>query len=312
MSRPIWKGAISFGLVHIPVELHSASTSAGLDLDLLDKRDFAPVGYKRYNKVTGKEVKQQDIVKGYAYEKDEYVVLTDEDLRRANPESTQTIDILSFIETSDIPVFFFEQPYYLVPGKGGEKVYALLRQTLERSGKLALGQVVIRTKQHLAALMPYQDAIVLNLLRYQEEIRELPEITQPKAGKQSQVSAKEIDMALSLVKDMSERWQPAQYQDTFRQDILKLVKKKVKAGQTHTLTEAAEEGQETAAVKPSNVVDLMQLLKASIGDKVAGSANKKEGSIKAENPKTASPKSSKAGASKSATNAADPARKRSA
>jgi DNA end-binding protein Ku len=304
MSRPIWKGAISFGLVHIPVELHSASSSAGIDLDLLDKRDFAPVGYKRYNKVTGKEVKQQDIVKGYAYEKDEYVVLTDEDLRRANPESTQTIDILSFIDTSDIPVFFFEQPYYLVPGKGGEKVYALLRQTLERSGKLALGQVVIRTKQHLAALMPFQDVVVLNLLRYQEEIRELPEITQPKAGKQSQVSAKEIDMALSLVKDMSERWEPAQYQDTFRQDILKLVKKKVKAKQTHTLTEPADDGEESTTIKSSNVVDLMQLLKASIGDKTMRAANTKEGSTKSASPKTVG----KASASK----AADPARKRSA
>jgi DNA end-binding protein Ku len=308
MSRPIWKGAISFGLVHIPVELHSASSSAGIDLDLLDKRDFAPVGYRRYNKVTGKEVKQQDIVKGYAYEKDEYVVLTDEDLRRANPESTQTIDILSFIDTSDIPVFFFEQPYYLVPGKGGEKVYALLRQTLERSGKLALGQVVIRTKQHLAALMPFQDVVVLNLLRYQEEIRELPEITQPKAGKQSQVSAKEIEMALSLVKDMSERWEPAQYQDTFRQDILKLVKKKVKAKQTHTLTEPADEGEENTAIKSSNVVDLMQLLKASIGDKTMRAANTKEGGSKAASPKTAG----KASPSKAATKTADPARKRSA
>ena len=300
MSRPIWKGAISFGLVHIPVELHSASSSAGIDLDLLDKRDFAPVGYKRYNKVTGKEVKQQDIVKGYAFEKDEYVVLTDEDLRRANPESTQTIDILSFIDTSDIPIFYFEQPYYLVPGKGGEKVYALLRQTLERSGKMALGQVVIRTKQHLAALMPFKEVIVLNLLRYQEELRELPEITQPKAGKQSQVSAKEVEMALSLVKDMSESWNPGQYQDTFRQDILTLVKKKVKAKQTHTLTEPDDEGEGTAAIKSSNVVDLMQLLKASIGDKTARSANTKAATAKAASPK------------KSQTKAADTARKRSA
>lgn len=300
MSRPIWKGAISFGLVHIPVELHSASSSAGIDLDLLDKRDFAPVGYKRYNKVTGKEVKQQDIVKGYAYEKDEYVVLTDEDLRQANPESTQTIDILSFIQASDIPVFYFEQPYYLVPGKGGEKVYALLRQTLERSGKLALGQVVIRTKQHLAALMPFKETIVLNLLRYQEELRELPEITQPKSGKQSQVSAKEVEMALSLVKDMSEIWEPGQYQDTFRQDILALVKKKVKAGQTHTLTEPDTEGEDRTAIKSSNVVDLMQLLKASIGEKTARTDNGK-----ATGTKTASP-------GKSRAKAVDPARKRSA
>jgi DNA end-binding protein Ku len=267
MSRPIWKGAISFGLVHVPVELHSASTSSGIDLDLLDKRDFAPVGYKKYNKSTGKEVTQEDIVKGYAFEKDEYVVLTDADLRKANPESTQTIDILSFVEATDIPVIFFEQPYYLVPSKGGEKVYALLRQTLERSGKLALGQVVIRTKQHLAALMPLQEVIVLNLLRYQEEIRELPEIPLPKSGKQSLVSAKEVDMALSLVKDMTESWNPEQYQDTYRQDILKLVQKKVKAKQTHFLTEPDSDAVETKDAKPSNVVDLLQLLKNSLGDK---------------------------------------------
>lgn len=267
MSRPIWKGAISFGLVHIPVELHAASAPAAIDLDLLDKRDFAPVGYRRYNKLTGKTVTQQDIVKGYAYKKDEYVVLTDADLRKANPESTQTIDILSFIDAGDVPILFFDQPYYLVPTKGGEKVYALLRKTLERSGKLALGQVVIRTKQHLAALMPFQQVIVLNLLRYQEELRELPDIPEPKSGKQSQVSAKEVDMALSLVKDMTETWQPEQYQDTFRKDILALVKKKVKAKQTHVLTEPDEGLDEASPKKSSNVVDLMQLLKASIGGK---------------------------------------------
>ena len=267
MSRPIWKGAISFGLVHIPVELHAASAPAAIDLDLLDKRDFAPVGYRRYNKVTGKTVTQQDIVKGYAYKKDEYVVLTEADLRQANPESTQTIDILSFIEADEIPVLFFDQPYYLVPAKGGEKVYALLRKTLEKSGKLALGQVVIRTKQHLAALMPFHQAIVLNLLRYHEEIRALPEIPEPKSGKQSQVSAKEVEMALSLVRDMTETWQPEQYQDTFRQDILALVKKKVKAKQTHVLTEPDGQTDAAATQKTSNVVDLMQLLKASIGGK---------------------------------------------
>lgn len=194
-------------------------------------------------------------------------MLTDADLRKANPESTQTIDILSFIDARDIPVIFFDQPYYLVPTKGGEKVYALLRKTLERSGKLALGQVVIRTKQHLAALMPFKQVIVLNLLRYQEEIRELPEIPEPKPGKQSQVSAKEVEMALSLVKDMTEKWQPEQYQDTFRQDILSLVKKKVKAKQTHVLTAPDTDLDEAATKKSSNVVDLMQLLKASIGSK---------------------------------------------
>ncbi|MEZ0271370.1 MAG: Ku protein, partial [Methylophilaceae bacterium] len=161
MPRAIWKGAISFGLVHIPVELYPAESRKGLDLDMLDKRDFAPVGYKRYNKSTGKDIDWNDIVKGYEYEKGKYVVLTDEDLKRANVEATQTIDILSFVDSEEIPEIYFEQPYYLKPARGGAKVYVLLRETLKRAGKVGIAQVVIRTKQHVAALLPMDKAIVL-------------------------------------------------------------------------------------------------------------------------------------------------------
>ena len=209
MPRAIWKGAISFGLVHIPVELYPAESQKGLDLDLLDRRDFAPVGYKRYNKETGKDIDWNDIVKGYEYEKGQYVVLSDEDLKRANVEATQTIDILSFVDTEEVPPIYFEQPYYLAPTKGGDKVYVLLRETLRKAGKIGIAQVVIRTKQRLAALLPMENAIVLNLLRYGDEIRPLKDINLPDAtSKKAAVSDKEIKMAMSLLEDMTEPWDP--------------------------------------------------------------------------------------------------------
>jgi DNA end-binding protein Ku len=149
----MWKGAISFGLVHIPVDMYTAVESKGLDLTMLDRRDFSPVGFKRYNKGNGKEVVWDDIVKGYEYEDGEYVVLSDEDLRRANPEATQTIDIQAFVDAEDVPLIYYDQPYYLAPGKGGAKVYALLRETLREAGKIGIARVVIRVKQHLAALI---------------------------------------------------------------------------------------------------------------------------------------------------------------
>lgn len=267
MSRPIWKGAISFGLIHIPIEVHSARNTPGIDLDMLDRRDFAPIGYRRYNKATGKEIKQEYIVKGYEYEKGEYVVLTEADIKKANAESTQTIDIQSFVDAEEISPLFFEQPYYLKPSKGGEKVYALLRETLKNTNKVGIAQIVIRTKQHLAALMPVEDAVVLNLLRYAEDIRPADDLNLPTSGsKKTQVTDKEIKMAASLVNEMTEPWDPEQYRDTFREDLMKVVKKKIKANQTHTLTEAEQESAEVEH-KASNVVDLMELLKKSIGDK---------------------------------------------
>jgi DNA end-binding protein Ku len=269
MPRAIWKGAISFGLVHIPVELYPAESSSGLDLDLLDRRDFAPVGYKRYNKETGKDIDWNDIVKGYEYEKGQYVVLSDEDLKRANVEATQTIDILSFVDAEEVPPIYFEQPYYLAPTKGGDKVYVLLRETLKRANKIGIAQVVIRTKQRLAALLPMENAVVLNLLRYGDEIRPLKDINLPDASsKKSAVSDKEIKMALSLLEDMTEPWDPMAYHDTYREDVMALVEKKIKANQTKTVAQP-EKGEEPQP-KGSNVVDLMELLKKSIDSKKGG------------------------------------------
>ena len=265
MARTMWKGAISFGLVHIPVEMYPAVRDHGLDLTMLDKRDFSPVGFKRYNKGNNKEVTWDDIVKGYEYTEGEYVVLSDEDLRQANPEATATIDILAFVDAGDVPLLYYEQPYYLAPGKGGDKVYALLRETLRAVGKIGIATVVIRVKQHLAALVCIGDTIVLNTLRYADEIRETDDLNIPsKTSKSAAVSDKEIKMAMALVEGMSEEWKPQQYHDTYREDVMALVEKKVKAKETKTITMP---GKEEARPRSSNVVDLVALLQQSIGKK---------------------------------------------
>ena len=286
MARALWKGAISFGLVHIPVELISASLDHELDLSMLDRRDFAPIGYKRYNKKTGKEVEWDDIIKGYEYKTDEYVVLSEEDLRQANVKATQTIDIDTFVDAAEVPLTFYEHPYYLLPAKGGEKVYALLRETLRKANKVAIASVVMRTKQHLCALVCVGDTIVLNTLRYADEIRptddlDLPPNTMRAAG----ISDKELKMALSLVEGMSDEWEPGQYHDSYREDVLALVKKKIKARQTKTITPPAPEPEEEQG---SNVIDLVALLQQSLGKKApAAPARKRAASSTARKPSPA-------------------------
>ncbi|MES2016859.1 MAG: Ku protein [Pseudomonadota bacterium] len=270
MPRTLWKGAISFGLVHIPVEMYPATSEHALDLTMLDRRDFSPVGFKRYNKSNGKEVSWDDIVKGYEYSDGEYVVLSEEDLRRANPEATQTIDILAFVDADQVPLLYFDQPYYLAPGKGGDKVYALLRETLRKAGKVGIANVVIRVKQHLAALVCVDDVIVMNTLRYSDEIRATDELKIPSSkAKAASITDKELDMAMTLVEGMSEAWKPEQYHDTYREDVLALIEKKVKAKQTKTITMPDKEHAPAAA---SNVVDLVSLLQKSLESKPSAKA----------------------------------------
>jgi DNA end-binding protein Ku len=308
MARALWKGAISFGLVHIPVELHKAVESHDLDLTMLDKRDFSPIGFKRYNKGSGKEVAWEHIVKGYQYSDGEYVVLTDEDLRLANPKATQTIDILAFVDADSVPLTYYETPYYLSPGRGGDKVYALLRETLHKAGRIAVATVVIRTRQHLCALVAVGDGIIMNTLRYATEIRNPEDLKLPG---DSGITDKELKMALSLVEDMSEKWNPGEYHDTYREDVLKLVEKKVKAGQTHTLTEPSGEA---PAPKASNVVDLVALLKQSLGSKgrTAAAADEPEEDEEEAAPRAPRARSTSSGASKTrAATSAKPAAKRS-
>jgi DNA end-binding protein Ku len=265
-ARGLWNGAISFSLIHIPVSLHTAARAHELDLNLLDKRDFAPVGYQRYNKATGKVVEWNDVVKGYEHEKGEYVVLTDEDFRRANVEASRTIDIQTFVDRDAIAPYYFDTPYFLVPDKNGERVYALLREALEQSKKLAVATFVLRSRQHVAALMPVDKIIVLNTLRYEAEIQPHPDVAAAVAKKANVTGGRELQMALKLVEEMSEPWKPEAFTDTYRDDLMKRIEQKVKAGQTHALTEPEEEATErpTGGTK---VVDLMSLLEKSLAQK---------------------------------------------
>lgn len=264
MSRSLWKGSISFGLVNIPVLLYSAENRNSFDLTLLDRRDMKPVGFKRYNKTTGKEVAWEQIVKGYEYEKNRYVVLTDEDFRRANVKATQTIDILSFVRGEDISPTSFETPYFLAPDKRGEKGYALLRETLTKTGKAAIATVVIRTRQYIAAVIPWNEMMVLNTLRYANELRPTKELQIPANSlKTAGVTSRELEMATKLVEEMSERWKPAQYKDTYREDLMRLINKRIKAGKTEVVT-GPEEGEAQDKPGRAKVVDLMALLKRSV------------------------------------------------
>ncbi|UVT17910.1 MAG: Ku protein [Nitrospira sp.] len=270
MSRVLWKGAISFGLVHIPVGLYSAEERNSFDLTLLDRRDMKPVGFMRYNKETEEEVPWDQIVKGYEYEKERYVVLTDEDFRRANIEATQTVDILRFVDESEIAPMYFDTPYYLAPERRGEKGYALLRQTLKQTRKVGIANVVIRTRQYVAALLPVDDVIVLNTLRYADEVKPAGKLDAlPKSLKTVGVTPKEADMAMKLVEEMTGDWDPKDYHDTYHEDLLKLIDKRIKAGQTEVI--AASEGEETEEEpKRGDVVDLMALLKRSVQTKSMG------------------------------------------
>lgn len=266
MQRVLWKGAISFGLVHIPVGLYSAEKRNNFDLTMLDRRDMKPVGFKRYNKETGADVPWEQIVKGYEYEKERYVVLTDEDFRRANVEATQTIDILRFVEGKEIAPMYFESPYYLAPDRRGEKGYALLRETLKQTHKVGIANVVIRTRQYVATLIPVDEVILLNTLRYADEVQAADELgIPPKSLKTSGVTPRETDMAVKLVEEMTGEWNPQDYHDTYHEDLLKLIDKRIEAGETEVITAEAQEAEE----KPSrgNVVDLMALLKRSVQDK---------------------------------------------
>jgi DNA end-binding protein Ku len=281
MARAIWKGAISFGLVHIPVALVSATSSQGVDFDWLDKRSMEPVGYKRVNKVTGKEVTKEHIVKGVAYEKGRYVVLSEEEIRAAHPQSTQTIDIFAFVDSPQIPLQNIDTPYYLMPDRRGEKVYALLREALSSTDKVALAHVVLHTRQHLAALMPLESALVLVMLRWPSEVRSLqslelgPAVTEPKLVKS------ELEMAKRLIKDMSDDWQPEQYQDSFQDRIMELVEQKAKAGKIEEVERVGGDEERRSA----DVIDLTELLKRSLGGK-AGSTSKAK--PKPKEPKAAS------------------------
>lgn len=264
MARAIWKGAISFGLVHIPVALVSATSSKGIDFDWLDKRSMDRVGYKRINKTTGKEIASKHVVKGIEYEKDRYVVLSEDEIAGAHPKATQTIDIFAFVDSAEIPLINIRKPYFLSPDRKGEKVYALLRETLVKTGKVALANVVVRTRQSLAALMPMDSALVVVMLRWPEEVRSLDGLNLGEDVSDPTLSKQELDMARKLVEDMTSEWKEEEYRDTFGEKIMKMVEEKAKAGKIESV-EQADEGQEER--RSADVVDLTELLKRSLAGK---------------------------------------------
>jgi DNA end-binding protein Ku len=261
-SRALWKGAISFGLVHIPVALHTATSEQGVNFDWLDKRTMDPVGYKRINKKTGKEVSKEDIVKGIEYEDGQYVILTPDEISAAYPKTTQTIGIETFVGADDIPFIYLERPYYVVPINKGEKVYALLREALSRTKRVGIARVVIQTKQHLAALMPSGPLLILNLLRWGDEIRSTKSLSVPPEGTEaSGISDRELKMAEQLVTEMSSTWNPEDYRDSFRDEIMKLVDEKAKKGEIQAVSRPEEaEGVRTGA----QILDLTELLQRSL------------------------------------------------
>jgi DNA end-binding protein Ku len=261
-SRPIWSGSIDFGLVNIPVKLYSAQTSSRPDFDLLDKRDFSRVRYRRVNEKTGQEVKWDQIVKGFQYEKGEYVALTDRDFEQANVEATQSITIMDFVDGNAINSLYYDTPYYLEPMKNGRRAYALLREVLQKTDKVGVANVVLRTRQHLAALIAQGPLLVLNTLRYVHELRDPSRLNLPQNGdKRSAVSSQEIKMAEQLVGSMTGAWQPEKYRDAYHDDLLKLIDRKVKAGQTKAVESAVPARRPK---REGKVIDMMHLLRQSV------------------------------------------------
>jgi DNA end-binding protein Ku len=263
MARAIWKGSISFGLVSIPVGLFSAETRDEISFRQLDKNNLSPVGYRKYNKATGKEVEGDDIVKGYEYEDERYVLLSDEDLRRANPEKTQTVDITDFVDLDDIDPEYFDKPYYLAPLKKNAKAYALLREALKRSGKVGVAKVVIRSREYLAAVIPHNNVLILEILRYPHEIRGTSDLELPGEDLEAQgVTDREVKMAEVLIDGMTSDWDPERYKDTYRDDLMALIHRKIESGQTEVLDESPVDEPDTHA--GDKVVDIMSLLKRSV------------------------------------------------
>jgi DNA end-binding protein Ku len=266
--RAIWKGSISFGLVNIPIGLYPASRREELSFRQLRKTDLSPINYKRVAEVDQKEVPWEDIVKGYEYEKGQFVVVTDEDFKRANVEATQTVDISDFVNLDEIDPMYFDKPYYLEPQKGGKKAYALLRDTLKETGKVGIAKVVLKTKQHLGAVKPKGNALVLELMHFAEELLEPNELDLPK---DEAVGKKELDMAKALVQSMTSEWEPQKYKDEYTEKLKQAIEEKVEAG-----------GKELPAPKgkpkpATNVVDLVAILKKSIEENTATSKGKKKG-----------------------------------
>lgn len=261
MARPIWTGTISFGLLQIPVALYSGERTVDLHFRLLDRRDKNPIRYERINAETGEEVPWKEVVKAYEYSKGNYVVVDVDELKSAAPEATQTIEIESFVDADAIEPMYFEKPYYLVPGKRAERGYVLLREVLRDSRKFGIARVVIRTRQYLAALLAHDNALVLNLLRFPQEIVDAEDLPLPATSdRKFAAKPREREMAQALLESMAAEWKPAHYKDEFRTKLRKLLEARARKRKGTVRREKAHHAEPPA----SNVVDFMALLKKSL------------------------------------------------
>lgn len=291
MPRAIWKGTMGFGLVTIGVELLTAEKTEELDLDMLDRRDNAHIGYQKINKSTGEVVPNTEIVKGFEVSDGKYVVLTPADLKSANPEATQSVDIMAFVSQDDIPLMFYAKPYYVSPLKGSDKAYALLRDALMASGQVGLAQIVIHTRQHMAVVYPYEASIVVQLLRYAHELKDPDEAgVKPLPRTTKSTRAPEFAMAQQLIDSMVAAWKPEQYRDTYRDDVMKMIKARSKKGAHASPANTAVAAQET------KVLDLVAALRGSLkkgGRSTSRSASKSTGKKTSTARKTATKRASK-------------------
>jgi len=257
MARPIWNGALSFGLLNIPVAVMSGERSVDLHFRMLDARNRKPIRYERVNADTGREVPWKDVVKAFEYRKGSYVVLEPTDIQSAAPQSHEMIDLDTFVPADAIGPEYFEKPYYLVPGKRAEKGYVLLRQTLEKTGRIGIGRVVIRTREYLCAVMPRGKALLMNLLRYPAEV--VPADEYPLPARAPRVSKAELAMAQKLVESLAGEWEPARYKDEFRERLQKVIRARISHKETVEVEPPEEEGESAG-----NVVDFVGLLKRSL------------------------------------------------
>lgn len=264
--RAIWKGAISFGLVNIPVSLFPAMHREELSFRLLRRSDRSPVNYKRVAEADGREVPWDQIVKGYEYEKGKFVVLREEDFRRVDIEATQTVDIINFVKLAEVNPLLFYKPYFMEAAKGGDKAYVLLREALIDTGKIAIAKVVIKTRQHLAAVKPQENGLMLELMHFPDELADTSEFKTPSARKPAKP---ELNMARQLIASMTTEWTPSMYHDDYHEALEALIDDKIKHGEKH-----APKGKAKARTA-SNVIDLVAVLQESINQTKAKPAKPK-------------------------------------
>ena len=258
MPRSVWKGAISFGLIHVPVSMFPATQNSGVDFDWLDRRSLDPVGYSRVNKRTNKPIEKDDVVKGVKTPDGSYAVIEEDEIKAAYPRATQSIEIETFVKASEVSFAFLDTPYYLQPDARSSKVYALLRESMKERKVIAVARVVMRSKAHLALLLPLDDAIVLNTIRWNADMREVSELALPKGA--TGIKDSERKMASQSIDDMTASWEPALYADRFVEAIRALVASRVKSGNTSIVAPIETD----TTIPSSNVIDLTELLRNSL------------------------------------------------